>query len=130
MPTTLVISAVELTCYKCGVPFTVPMHWRDTRMEDKETFWCPNGHPQAFVDSPILRENRDLKAKLAREEQTRRGLETRVAGLRSQNGKLTAQVKRATAGVCPYCNRTFQNVARHMHTKHPEDAPKPSGELP
>jgi hypothetical protein len=30
--------------------------------------------------------------------------------------------KRIHAGVCPCCNRTFQNLARHMNTKHPDEA--------
>jgi len=28
--------------------------------------------------------------------------------------------KRIHAGVCPHCNRHFQNVERHMKTKHNE----------
>jgi hypothetical protein len=28
--------------------------------------------------------------------------------------------KRTAAGVCPCCNRTFQQLARHMKTRHPE----------
>lgn len=27
---------------------------------------------------------------------------------------------RAAAGVCPCCNRTFEQLGRHMTTKHPE----------
>lgn len=35
-------------------------------------------------------------------------------------GEIRRQAKRSAAGVCSACNRTFQNMARHMHTKHPE----------
>ncbi|WP_165394478.1 helix-turn-helix domain-containing protein [Pseudoxanthomonas winnipegensis] len=28
--------------------------------------------------------------------------------------------QRVMNGVCPCCNRTFENLRRHMHDKHPE----------
>lgn len=28
--------------------------------------------------------------------------------------------KRASAGICPCCNRTVSQMARHMKSKHPE----------
>jgi hypothetical protein len=32
--------------------------------------------------------------------------------------------------VCPCCNRSFQNLRRHMATKHPEfNAPGPGGKV-
>lgn len=34
-------------------------------------------------------------------------------------GKLKAQTTRVKNGVCPCCNRSFQNLKRHMNTKHP-----------
>ena len=34
-------------------------------------------------------------------------------------GHVTRQKKRAAAGVCPCCNRTFKQLARHMERKHP-----------
>lgn len=39
-----------------------------------------------------------------------------LAPLPHANGRLR---KRASAGVCPCCNRTFSQLARHMQTKHP-----------
>tara|TARA_Y100000310_G_scaffold338946_1_gene430083 strand:- start:1163 stop:1354 length:192 start_codon:yes stop_codon:yes gene_type:complete len=35
-------------------------------------------------------------------------------------GQVTKLKNRAKAGVCPCCNRTFQNLSRHMETKHPD----------
>jgi dsDNA-binding SOS-regulon protein len=42
---------------------------------------------------------------------------------RTLKGHLTRkkkQLARVHNGVCPCCNRTFQNLLRHMETKHPE----------
>ena len=38
---------------------------------------------------------------------------------RALRGHLTRQRKRAAAGMCPCCRRTFENVARHMESQHP-----------
>ena len=35
-------------------------------------------------------------------------------------GQISKLKKRASAGVCPCCNRSFQNLRRHMGNKHPE----------
>lgn len=35
-------------------------------------------------------------------------------------GAATRLKNRAKAGVCPCCNRTFQNLARHMASQHPD----------
>jgi len=37
-------------------------------------------------------------------------------------GELTKLKKRVTNGVCPCCHRSFQNLRRHMATKHPNEA--------
>lgn len=33
--------------------------------------------------------------------------------------------RRTAAGVCPCCNRSFVQLARHMKTKHPDHVEKP-----
>ena len=38
--------------------------------------------------------------------------------------KAEKQLKRVHNGVCPCCNRSFQNLQKHMKTKHPEIAGK------
>lgn len=38
----------EISCGKCGITFLVPTTWRDERSNDKETFYCPNGHGRAY----------------------------------------------------------------------------------
>lgn len=35
-------------------------------------------------------------------------------------GVATRLKNRAAHGVCPCCNRTFQQLARHMSAKHPD----------
>ena len=39
-----------------------------------------------------------------------------------RQGQLTKAKKRAEAGMCPHCKRTFQKVQRHIANKHTEAA--------
>lgn len=38
---------------------------------------------------------------------------------RAYKGQLTRTKNRVKNGVCPCCNRSFDNLARHMKSKHP-----------
>lgn len=40
--------------------------------------------------------------------------------LGTTKAQLTKTKKRVSNGVCPCCNRTFKQLARHMENKHPE----------
>lgn len=121
----------SLTCPACGIFFSVPDHWESARREDKKSFYCPNGHSQSFTQSEAdkLRLERDrLKQQLAQKDdsiQFYRGLkeraERRVSAAKSQ---ITRIKSRAKAGVCPCCNRTFQNMSEHMKRQHPDFDPK------
>ncbi len=119
-----------LTCYKCGIVFGVPSHWLASRREDKGQFFCPNGHGQAFVESTadVLRRERDrLRQQISQKDdeiewqrEQRAMADRRVIAAK---GQITRLKKRAKAGVCPCCNRTFANMAAHMKTCHPDMDP-------
>jgi hypothetical protein len=91
-------------------------------------FYCPNGHKQHYTgqsDADKERERADqLQRQLtAAEERAKRQHELREAAERqaaAARGQVTRIKKRVGNGVCPCCNRTFSDLQRHMHTKHPE----------
>lgn len=116
-----------LTCYKCGVDFGMPARMEEKRRQDKGSFWCPNGHSQAFVTST----EQILRAELASAKESKKWAEESRDRARrdadyfknSRNGykgQLTKIKKRVAHGVCPCCTRTFQDLARHMETEHPD----------
>lgn len=112
-------------CVECFVKFGVPVGFTARRREDKRTFFCPNGHPMSYTQSEAdkLRQERDrLKQNTGYlEDQVRRQREMREAAERrasAARGQVTRLKNRAAAGVCPCCNRTFVQLARHMATKH------------
>lgn len=116
-----------VTCYKCGVDFASPVLPR--RRTDGETFWCPNGHPQVFHETEVMRLKKQLEAEKQKREAAEREKEWALVRQRDAESKATKvqkrlnlQTKRINAGVCPHCHRTFQQLARHMQCKHAEQA--------
>jgi hypothetical protein len=113
MPNVAVIQDFFLqTCCSCGVAFAIPTEM-DTRLRKTHAaFYCPNGHQQWYCAQT---EEERLKKALAAEE-TRRVVAQQA--LAEQTERLKRIEARVSAGVCPHCNRSFQNLKRHMHTKH------------
>lgn len=120
----------QLNCCRCEATFFLPPElYKSARASDQISFYCPYGHAQHFsmgeTEADKLRRERDqLRQEKARlydeirlERAEREAAERRVSAARGQVTKLK---KRASAGVCPCCNRTFENLKRHMNTKHPE----------
>lgn len=95
---------------------------------EKVTFYCGYGHPQVFAigetEEQKLRRERDLLAQriaerddeIRRQRERAEGLDRRLAAAR---GVVTRIKNRVGHGVCPCCNRTFEDLARHMTSKHP-----------
>lgn len=117
----------EITCYKCKVPFQIAEGHYTRLKASEETFYCPNGHPQHFCESEatLLRRERDrLKQQLAQRDDAlthRREQQAQTERkLAATKGVVTRLRNRVGAGVCPCCTRSFENLARHMQTRHPD----------
>lgn len=113
-------------CASCGITFAAPAHFIQKRREDGETFYCPNGHSLGFGKG----ENDRLKKQLESAQREVQRAYTHATHQRDQReaaersnaalrGVVTRTKKRAAAGVCQCCSRTFQDVARHMASQHP-----------
>lgn len=120
------------TCGKCGVEFLLPKTLDDENREKgaDRTWYCPNGHARIYSESDTAKYRREaerLKQQLAmkddeiaRERDRRQASERTTAAYKGQITKIKTRVK---AGVCPCCNRQFQDLHRHMQTKHPDFDP-------
>jgi hypothetical protein len=116
-----------ITCCSCGCRFGVPKDYEQGKRNNKETFYCPNGHPLSYKESEAdkLRRERDrLAQRLAEkddsirfERERREQVEKRLSATR---GVVTRIRKRVGNGVCPCCTRSFTNLRSHMATEHPE----------
>ena len=126
--TTKTIALETLTCGTCGVLFALAESFIADRRKDHAWWYCPNGHQWHYTqENETERLKRELEAtrdNLARarkrEASAQRMREAAENSLRATKGHLTRVKRRIEAGVCIHCNRTFQDVARHMESKHRE----------
>ena len=107
-------------CFNCGVQHAFPkvlyIAARNERGTLGKQIFCPNGHPWHYAGE-TEEEKQRRRAERAEQEQARLAEELDAA-----NRAIARQKKRAAAGTCPCCNRTFTNMGRHMKTKHPDFA--------
>jgi hypothetical protein len=118
-------------CCNCGIPFLFPQSYYDQRQMDGKGFSCPNGHEQHYskTKEQKLREEMEEKERHHQEEikhltgqsETWRDMwQNKVKENKTLKQQKTRMKNRIAAGVCPCCDRTFQNLARHMASKHSE----------
>ncbi len=115
-------------CCNCGIGFAVPDDFHRRRRADHALFYCPSGHGQHYAqksEAEKLRENlATAKANEAfwiqRSEEKARALVSAEHRLRATRGVVTRIKRRVAHGVCPCCQRTFKDLARHMEGQHPD----------
>ena len=124
---------VTMVCPECGVLYAIPERLRADAEKHggfKHMWCCPNGHELGYgenVEEKLRRQlesERDYAARLAAQRdqaqaaaKTQKGRATRFKNERDR------ERNRVAHGVCPCCNRTFQNLERHMASQHPEFPP-------
>jgi hypothetical protein len=108
----------ELTTTRCwcGVHLAVPSGLYDEARRSGRGIYCPLGHTFVYSDTTA----KQLARAEGRLQATRDLLRAEERSHAATRGHLTRQKKRVAAGVCPCCHRTFQQLARHMATKHPD----------
>ena len=111
-------------CISCGVVFTVPLTMIKNKWASGGEYHCPSGHGQGWGVGHVERE--DLRRERDRLKQRVAQLNDDVKAAADRAEKTAAELKRhkqlSAAGVCPCCNRSFENLRRHMATKHPDQA--------
>lgn len=114
-----------VSCYTCGVRFGIEAQLYTRVVTDAEgSIYCPAcGNKTCWRESEkdkrIKELNRKLEWEVAEVQRQKSARENVELSLRSTQGVITKMKKRASAGVCPCCNRTFQQLARHMRLRHP-----------
>ena len=119
MATTVIVVLEPLTCgvVGCGVPFGISRSLYDKAQVDPSVFfWCPNGHHIHYGGDSA---EEKLRKAETRETALRDQLEASAREAELVRGALLRDRQRFANGVCPCCNRSFDNVRRHMATKHP-----------
>jgi len=113
-------------CITCGCPFFMPTTLRNRCKEDSaHSFHCPNGHSMVFRKSEADKVREELEQVKIENQRNKEMLQDKLLDTINEKIKLEKKLKRVHNGVCPCCNRSFQNLQKHMTTKHP-DVVKPS----
>lgn len=117
-------------CYRCKCKVFLPdeLYHAAKRGAGSVSFYCGYGHPMVFCvgesDLDKMRRERDRLAQrvaerddqITHQREIAEAAERRAAAARGQVTKIKNRVGK---GVCPCCNRTFENLHRHMSTQHP-----------
>jgi hypothetical protein len=106
---------VTTSCW-CGINLAVPSNLFRMAHDNGKSIYCPLGHSFGWSDTFQTKYEREQK----RVKATRDLLAAEERSHAATRGQMTKLKKRVHAGVCPCCQRSFQNVARHMKTKHPD----------
>ena len=116
------IKWATLECGNSGINFQVPDSFDRERREGGGDWYCPNGHCRVYRTREVDRLKEHLESARESERWYQRRLESEQNSHRATKGHLTRVKRRASAGTCPCCKRTFKQLARHMKTKHPDYA--------
>lgn len=131
---------LTITVCWCGMHMALPADLYAYAQRTGKPVWCPLGHEWVVRETEVDRLKAELVAKEARLQRVaedrdwysrqmdhaRRDAQHQAAVARGYKGQLVRTKKRIGAGTCPCCNRTFQQLARHMKSQHPEYAASPA----
>lgn len=114
-------------CCNCNVQFAITVEHYDRLKKTKESFYCPNGHRQAYTRSKeqelqeqLERAKRNLAWQTSHADQTRAECHHLKHKLSAQKANVTKLKKRISNGVCICCNRHFADLHAHMKMQHPD----------
>lgn len=115
------VTLVPMTCPAdgCGVVYALSEWYQRERRKDGNSWHCPNGHSLSYRNA-IKSDTERLREAETRETALRDQLRAAACEAEKIRGVLLRDRHRFANGVCPCCNRSFENVARHMTTKHPD----------
>ena len=121
----------SLQCGTCGVWHAIPQAMFDAALREGGFWHCPNGHSRGYdkgtnekrikeLEAQVEQERARKAAALARENQANRELTNARTQLKGTKTRLKNVKHRVANGICPCCKRTFLDLQRHMHNKHPD----------
>ena len=123
-PFTALVSLEQKSCGRCGGVFALNAEFLKHARDHRGGYFCPYCQTWwSWSESEADRLRKQLEEKsreltIAKSDALRNA--HAAADERAAKRKLEKKLRRVKAGVCPCCNRTFQNLARHMANKHPD----------
>lgn len=114
------------TCGVCSCTYAVPQVMRDHFYENGGFWRCPNGHSWGYAEGAKTKAAEEARIRRERDRLQQENARLAEEAEQAERERLKAEralarhKKRAAAGTCPCCNRTFANMARHMRDQHPD----------
>jgi len=105
-------------CPVCGIFYAVPERFDNEHQGHGGGWYCPNGHSLQYVVTEVMRLRHELDQREAELGQTSERLDGALKEVTTKKREITRLKNRVKAGVCTECHRHFENLQRHMETKH------------
>lgn len=123
MRSNVLVSLSGIECCKCNAVFGMTDDAKERYKNNHKTFGCPYCFcPQSYqAKSELERANEALEREKKRIDDKNikiRHLENSLIAEKGHKTRLKKKLIRVENGVCPDCNRSFQNLSRHMKSKH------------
>jgi len=117
-----------ITSCWCGIRLAIPQDLYNEAKRIEKSIYCPLGHTFIYSNTTAkenVRLRRELDDAYTRLTHTRDERDFERRRVIAYKGVIGKTKKRIAAGVCPCCTRTFQNLAKHMSTQHPDYVAEP-----
>lgn len=125
MSTIAIVTIVEQECGDCGIVFGMPSDFRDRRIQDHRTWYCPNGHQRHYIgETEEQKLRRQLKAEQDHATRLVAERDQMEASRRAWKGQATRARNRSIGGDCPICGKHVYGLARHVARIHPDEKPE------
>lgn len=130
MSTTIMITLVRVTCFHCKKIFGMESEIQNYYVNSHKRFVCPycEGGQSYCFKSDLEKAKEELQRAQEEIDRSRRRLndkeirikhlENSVIAEKGHKTRLKKKLQRVENGVCPDCNRSFQNLQKHMKSKH------------
>lgn len=119
------VQLIEINCGECGGVYAVNERFH-THKREKGGFWtcpyCKTGWGFDPNGSELAKAKRQVEEERKRKEDALARANAAIQRADKAEQSLHRHKTRASNGVCPCCQRTFKQLARHMAAKHPDYA--------
>lgn len=122
-----------INCGCCGGTYAISEKYRHNK-EEQGGFWhCPYCQTDwGYAESEnqklrreLLQKDKKIAAAVAAHDQTKSELEHTERRRRAEKANATKLRKRIQGGVCPCCEKHFEDLQQHVQTEHPEFGNEP-----
>ncbi len=120
---TVTAQLTTIHCGECAGTYAIDERYREQRYQKGESWTCPYckcgwGYSGQSENALLKKKIEEKNAEIARANSVAMAQRQAADMERAAKEKAERKLKRVGNGMCPCCNRTFKNLARHMAVTH------------